>query len=129
MPRILAVDDEDDYRFLFHEILRREGFEVFGAASGEQAWKTLQENPVDLIILDWVLPGGGAESFCLALRADRRFSRIPVLLCTVSKDPGALEDAYSCGVNRHIFKPFGPSDLVYEVQALLQRKRNGGQAK
>jgi two-component system, OmpR family, phosphate regulon response regulator OmpR len=79
-PAILLVDDDLRLRGLLDAYLRREGFQVSVAGNGQQMDKVLREVPIDLMVLDLMLPGRGGLEICRDLRAGG--NPLPVIMLT-----------------------------------------------
>ena len=80
MKKILVVDDEDNIRLLYQEVLRDEGYEVALAGNADEALQSIEANPPDLITLDVKMPGMSGIEFLKKLKEDR--NDIPVILCS-----------------------------------------------
>ena len=116
---ILVVDDEADLREMLQSIFTRAGYtKILTAASGSEALTLWREQHPDLIILDVMLPGmDGYE----VLKIIREKSRVPVLMLTAR---GEAEDKYSgfeSGADDYLVKPFLAKELLFRVQAILNR--------
>ena len=122
MMRILIVDDEEVLRDVLDAVLRREGFEVVMAASGEEALSILDSDEnIDLMILDIMLPGiSGIDT----LRSVRISSpNLPVIVITAfSSIDGAIE-AMKHGAFHYIPKPFKNEEVVLTVTKALEQRR------
>ena len=122
MMRILIVDDEEVLRDVLDAVLRREGFEVVMAASGEEALSILDaDENIDLVILDIMLPGiSGIDT----LRSIRISSpSLPVIIITAfSSIDGAIE-AMKHGAFHYIPKPFKNEEVVLTVTKALEQRR------
>src|SRR3954451_25386600 len=120
--RILIVDDEEVLRDVLDAVLRREGFEVVMAASGEEALAVLDEDDnIDLVILDIMLPGiSGIDT----LRALRLWNpSLPVIIITAfSSIDGAIE-AVKHGAFHYIPKPFKNEEVILSVNKALEQRR------
>src|SRR5687768_9890906 len=119
--RILIVDDEEVLRDVLDVVLRREGFDVISASSGEEALNLLDTEEVDLMILDIMLPGiSGIDT----LRSVRISSPdLPVIIITAfSSIDGAIE-AMKHGAFHYIPKPFKNEEVVLTVNKALEQRR------
>jgi CheY-like chemotaxis protein/two-component sensor histidine kinase len=118
---ILLVDDEKVLRDLGKDILENQGYRVATVSSGEEALDYFRrsEHPVDLVILDVVMPGmGGNETY----RRLRDFDReVPVLLSSGLTAEESVADVLEEGASGFIPKPYGISDLTRAVSAALRR--------
>lgn len=120
--RILIVDDEEVLRDVLDAVLRREGFDVVLASTGEEALSLLDgEGEIDLVILDIMLPGiSGIDT----LRAIRISSpHLPVIIITAfSSIDGAIE-AMKHGAFHYIPKPFKNDEVILTVNKALEQRR------
>jgi DNA-binding NtrC family response regulator len=120
--RILIVDDEEVLRDVLDAVLRREGFEVVMAASGEEALSILDADEyIDLVILDIMLPGISGIDTLRALRISN--PSLPVIVITAfSSIDGAIE-AMKFGAFHYIPKPFKNEEVVLTVNKALEQRR------
>jgi two-component system response regulator PilR (NtrC family) len=120
--RILIVDDEEVLRDVLDAVLRREGFEVAMAASGEEALSILDEDDnIDLVILDIMLPGISGIDTLRAVRISN--PSLPVIIITAfSSIDGAIE-AMKHGAFHYIPKPFKNEEVILTVNKALEQKR------
>ena len=120
--RILIVDDEEVLRDVLDAVLRREGFDVVMAASGEQALSVLDDDDaIDLVILDVMLPGISGIDTLRAIRIAN--PQLPVIVITAfSSIDGAIE-AMKHGAFHYIPKPFKNEEVVLTVNKALEQRR------
>ena len=120
--RILIVDDEEVLRDVLDAVLRREGFEVVMAASGEEALSVLDgDENIDLVILDIMLPGISGIDTLRAVRIAN--PNLPVIVITAfSSIDGAIE-AMKHGAFHYIPKPFKNEEVVLTVNKALEQRR------
>src|SRR5438552_11095878 len=120
--RILIVDDEEVLRDVLDAVLRREGFEVVPAASGEEALSILDgDENIDLVILDIMLPGISGIDTLRAIRIAT--PALPVIVITAfSSIDGAIE-AMKHGAFHYIPKPFKNEEVVLTVNKALEQRR------
>ena len=123
-PRILVADDDDGLRQLLRLILAREGFEVFEAASGEQALALAVTVDPAVILLDVMMPGLDGYDVCRRLKSDQRTGNVPVVFVSAAEDVLRRNEVQKLGAAACIQKPIGPRDLVARVRAVMNR-RNG----
>jgi two-component system phosphate regulon response regulator PhoB len=126
-PTILIVDDEEPIREMVDFTLSADGIPCVGAGSVAEARKRLEETVTDLILMDWMLPGGqsGLE-FAKALRSGSLYSEIPIIMLTARTDKVDKVAALDAGADDFISKPFSPSELKARIRAVLRRCANGG---
>lgn len=121
--RILVVEDEEDVLRYLSAILEDEGFEVVTATDGDRALEMVEERAPDLISLDLVMPGKSGIKFLYALRRNREWARIPVLIVTGhahdEKGKGDLDDIMAgrvvSGPAFYLEKPVRPDAYVAAV--------------
>ncbi|MGB5452197.1 MAG: response regulator [Sedimenticolaceae bacterium] len=121
-PTILIVDDEAPIREMVEFTLSADGYGCVGAATIGEARVRIMESSPDLILLDWMLPGGesGLE-FAKTLRADSRRSRIPIIMLSARAGNADKVTALDAGADDYISKPFSPSELKARIRAVLRR--------
>jgi DNA-binding NtrC family response regulator len=120
--RILIVDDEEVLRDVLDAVLRREGFDIVAASSGEEALSVLDSSEeVDLVILDVMLPGISGIDTMRAIRISN--PSLPVIIITAfSSIDGAIE-AMKQGAFHYIPKPFKNEEVVLTVNKALEQRR------
>src|SRR5438046_9834991 len=119
-PMILLVDDEDSVRKLLAFPLERDGYSVVQAADGEEALRQFADQPVDLVVLDIMLPRLDGLEVCKRLRAT---STVPIIMLTARDDELDKVLVLELGADDYITKPFSIRELRSRVQALLRRAR------
>ena len=118
--RVMIVDDEEVLRDVLEVVLRRDGFDVVLAASGEEALNLLDNEEVDLIILDVMLPGISGIDTLRAIRISN--PTLPVVVITAfSSIDGAIE-AMKFGAFHYIPKPFKNEEVVLTVNKALEQR-------
>jgi DNA-binding response OmpR family regulator len=115
---ILLVDDEDSVQKLLAFPLEREGFHVVQARDGEEALARFDENEVDLVILDIMLPKLDGLEVCRRLRAK---STVPIIMLTARDDELDKVVGLEVGADDYITKPFSIGEFRSRVRAALRR--------
>ncbi len=115
---ILIAEDEQDIRDLIGLHLVKEGFKVIKAEDGLKAIEILKNNPVDLAILDVMMPNLDGFSVIKKLR---EFSEIPVIFLTARAEDTDKILGLGLGADDYITKPFNPIELIARIQAQLRR--------
>ncbi|GAC1598428.1 MAG: hypothetical protein NVS3B21_23930 [Acidimicrobiales bacterium] len=124
--RVLVVDDSDDVRQLALMSLSAHGFEVYEASDGTTALATARAVVPDCVVLDVMMPDMSGFEVCAALRADPDTSGCTILMLSANDDAQDKMQAFSCGADDYIVKPFSPRDLTSRVHAAMGRRRSAG---
>ena len=115
---ILLVDDEESVQKLLTYPLEREGFRVVAARDGEEALRRFAEEPVDLVVLDLMLPKLDGLEVCKRLRSG---STVPIIMLTARDDELDKVLGLELGADDYITKPFSIREFRSRVRALLRR--------
>ena len=118
---VLVVEDEEDIRELVSYHLLKEGYQVAGVASGEEALATAEARPPDLILLDLMLPGVDGLTVCQRLRSNPRTESVPIVMLTAKGEESDIVGGLNLGANDYVTKPFSPKVLLARVRAALRR--------
>lgn len=126
MPKekILVVDDEEDIAELIRYNLASEGYDVICTGSGEEAVRLAGSKPLDLVILDLMLPGINGIDVARKLRADQKTRGIPIIMLTAKSEESDIIAGLELA-DDYITKPFSPKILNARVSAILRRKSDG----
>jgi DNA-binding response OmpR family regulator len=116
-PRLLVVDDEEDVRLLITRILSEKGYDVVEARNGEDALERLREQPVDLMVLDLMMPEVDGWEVLRRLRSVPHAP--PVVIVTALGDYAALSRGIREGASAYIIKPFRFNELIATCQGVL----------
>jgi DNA-binding response OmpR family regulator len=117
-PRILLVDDEDSIQTLLSYPLEKEGYEVVGAADGQEALDRAREQAFDLIVLDLMLPKVDGFEVCRQIRAS---SNVPIIMLTAKAEEIDTVLGLELGADDYITKPFSMREFTSRVKAVLRR--------
>jgi two-component system response regulator MprA len=115
---ILVVDDDPRILTMMRRVLELDGYRVALAPDGDAALDVLRREPVDLLILDLMLPGRDGFEVC---RCVRRESGVPILMLTARDEAAHKVAGLDCGADDYVVKPFNPDELLARVRALLRR--------
>ena len=121
---ILVVDDEEDILELVRHHLKREGFEVQCADTGEKALTAARSTPVALIILDLMLPGIDGLDVTRKLKNDSQTKHIPILMLTAKGEESDVVAGLELGADDYVTKPFSPRILIARTRAIIRRSGN-----
>jgi phosphate regulon transcriptional regulator PhoB len=120
--RIVIIEDEQDIVDLVRYNFRKEGFEVESFARGKEGLDYVRQNPVDLVLLDIMLPDLDGIEICRRLRADGRLKTLPVIFLTAKGEEVDRVVGLEMGADDYVVKPFSPRELVARVKAVLRRR-------
>jgi two-component system phosphate regulon response regulator PhoB len=120
--RILVVDDEEDILELVRYNLAREGYQVTGVASGEEALVKARNQAFDVILLDLMLPGLDGLDVCRGLRSHSSTANIPILMLTAKGEDADIVTGLELGADDYVTKPFSPRVLLARIKAVLRRQ-------
>ncbi|MBH5317824.1 response regulator transcription factor [Paenibacillus sp. GSMTC-2017] len=123
MPTILVADDDANIRELVCLFLRNDGFETVEATNGKEALAVYAKAPVDLVILDIMMPVMDGWTLCKELR--RASPDLPLLMLTARGETWEKVKGFQLGTDDYLTKPFDPLELTVRVRALLKRYRIG----
>lgn len=119
--KILVVEDEKDILELITYNLTKNGFEVNGVTSGEQALKIARSDWPDLVVLDLMLPGVEGLDVCRLMKGDAKTKNIPIVIVTAKAEEADIVTGLELGADDYITKPFSPRVLVARIKAVLRR--------
>ena len=121
---ILVVDDEADIRDMLLLILENAGMHGIAAATAEDAQQLLEDTLVDLLVLDWMLPGISGVELTRRLKNDERYTSLPIILLTARVEKEDRIRAFEVGANDFITKPFSPKDLLTRIKSAIKITQN-----
>ncbi len=117
-PQILFADDDPSSQQMVQTALKAANLKVLLASSGAEALEVWRNNPLDLIILDVMMPDMSGFEVCQYIR---RVSPVPIMMLTgMSREQDILQ-GFESGSDDYIFKPFRPKELIARIHAILQR--------
>jgi two-component system, OmpR family, KDP operon response regulator KdpE len=122
--KILVVDDEPRYQRLLEANLLTEGYEVLTASDGMQALDTLSATPVDLILLDVMMPKLDGFATCQRIR---QYSNVPIIMLTARGEEQDRVRGLDLGADDYLVKPFSATELLARVRAVLRRAQVAGE--
>lgn len=118
MKKILLVEDELRMRMIIRDYLENEGYEVLEAKDGMEALNAFQNNEIDLILLDLMIPFLDGFGVCREVRTK---SDIPIIIITAKEEDEDKIRGFDLGADEYVTKPFSPKVLVARVKSLLKR--------
>ncbi len=119
--RILVVEDELAIREMLCFALEQKGFDVVEAADYDDAVEMLTEPYPNLILLDWMLPGGSGIKFIKHLKSQQHSASIPVVMLTARGEEEDKVRGLEVGADDYMTKPFSPKELIARLNAVMRR--------
>jgi two-component system KDP operon response regulator KdpE len=123
--RVLVVEDEDAIRKFVTSVLRSAGYEVMSAPDGEHGLAIAEDEPLDLVVLDLMMPGMDGMQVCQRLREEQDIS---IIVLSAKGEETDKVEALNAGADDYLTKPFGVPELLARVQAVLRRSQRRGSA-
>lgn len=125
MELILVIDHEFPTQRLVRDHLERADYRVLTASDAETGMRMLRRESPDLVVLDASLPQQSGLELARAIRLDREFSSLPILVLAPQASDHLRSDSLELGVDYYVTRPFNPRELVQRVKALLHLSKNG----
>ena len=118
---ILIVDDEASIRDMVGITLDLAGYNSISAGNAHEAHISVIDNKPDLVLLDWMLPGGSGIELARRLRRDEVTTDIPIIMLTAKASEDNKVQGLMEGVDDYVTKPFSPRELVARIKTVLRR--------
>jgi DNA-binding response OmpR family regulator len=125
IPQIVVVDDDPDTVSILARHLQREGYAAIEATSGVECLRIVRERPVDVILLDLMMPGMDGFDVCRALKSDPNTAEIPVIMITARDDLDARSEGMRLGVAEFLAKPVFRRQLANRIRSQLEMQAAG----
>ena len=119
--KILIVDDEAAIRDMVGITLELAGFASITASNAHEAHVSIIDRKPDLVLLDWMLPGGSGIELARRLRRDEITADLPIIMLTAKTSEDNKVQGLSEGVDDYVTKPFSPRELVARIKTVLRR--------
>ena len=119
--KILIIEDEIAVREMLTFTLKNNGFETFEAGNSEEALNIVSKNNINLILLDWMLPGKAGIDIARSLRSSIQTKELPIIMLTAKSEESDKIMGLESGADDYITKPFSPKELLARIKALLRR--------
>jgi two-component system chemotaxis response regulator CheY len=117
--RALVIDDSRTMRSILRNILKEVGMEVVEAPNGLEALEQMKQVPdIGLILVDWNMPVMNGFDFICAVRAERAYSGVRILMVTSEAEGSQVARALNAGANEYLMKPFSREVLVAKLNLL-----------
>ena len=121
--KILVAEDDRDIAALIAHYLHKQGWGTHIVSAGDEALAYARQNPIDVLVLDLMLPGLSGLEICRALRAEKSTEAIPIIMVTARADETDRILGLDIGADDYLPKPFSPNELVARVRALMRRSK------
>jgi DNA-binding response OmpR family regulator len=121
--QILVAEDDHDIASLIAHNIQKAGWQAHVATSGDDALAHARKQPVDVAILDVMLPGISGLEVCRLLRADRATAALPIIMVTARAEETDRIMGLEIGADDYLSKPFSPNELLARIRALMRRTR------
>ena len=121
MTRILVVEDESSFSEAISFLLRKEGFEVGVAETGQAGIDQFERHGADLILLDLMLPGLSGTEVCRQIRSK---SQVPIIMLTAKDTEIDKVVGLELGADDYVTKPYSSRELIARINAVLRRAQN-----
>lgn len=119
MFRILVVEDDTNTRKLMCAVLKQSGFETYQAEDGVKALELMENQQVDLVVLDLMMPHMDGYELTRHLRLS--FNNLPILMVTAKQEPSDKRQGFLVGTDDYMTKPVDEQEMVLRIKALLRR--------
>jgi len=126
-PKILIVDDEIAIRDMIRMSLEMVGFSCLEAEDIRQAHTMIVDECPDVVLLDWMLPGGSGIELLRRLKRDPQTEAVPVIMLTAKTAEDNIVQGLEVGADDYLTKPFPPRQLIARIRALLRRSNPDSQ--
>ena len=121
MFNILVVDDDRSTRLLMQALLEAEHYTVFLACNGEEALQVMEQQEIDLVILDVMMPKMDGYAFTRVLREAK--NDLPILMVSAKQLPADRKQGFLAGTDDYMVKPVDEEELLLRMKALLRRAK------
>ncbi len=121
MFHILVADDDKNTRMLLKAVLEAENYTVFTAENGEAALEVMDENHIDLVVLDVMMPRMDGYEFTRTLRQSN--NNLPILMVSAKQLPQDKKQGFLVGTDDYMTKPIDEEEMLLRIRALLRRAR------
>ena len=127
MFRILVVDDDKNTRLLLKAVLQAENYTVFTAENGENALAVMDQEHIDLVVLDIMMPKMDGYTFTKTLRETN--NNLPILMISAKQLPEDKHKGFLVGTDDYMTKPIDEEEMLLRIKALLRRAQIASERK
>lgn len=119
MKTILLAEDEVDLRFIIKTTLESPNYRILEADDGEAALKIARQEKLDLVLLDWMMPGVSGIMVAQELRKNPETADVPIIMVTARSQRSDRDRGREVGTFAYLVKPFSPLELLNVVEEAL----------
>ena len=123
---ILIIDDERMVREILYRVLSQSGHDTHTAEDGLSGLEIAQSRKLDLILLDWMMPGMDGMEVISRLKQDEKTRHIKVFMLTAKDQKCDIDKAFSLGINDYIVKPFNALEVAKMVEDKFTKAKDAG---
>ncbi len=116
---ILIAEDNVVSRNLLQKVLTKQGHRVLAAENGIKAWELFQQNDIEMVITDWIMPGMDGLALCKKIRSLANESYTYVIILTAKDQKEDLVEVFNAGADDYIAKPFTADLMIRKMKNLL----------
>lgn len=124
--KVLIIDDESSIREMIAIALEMAGYDYLEAENSRDAYEIIIDDRPDLILVDWMMPGGSGIELTRRLKKDSLTAEIPIIMLTAKSEENNKIQGLEMGADDYITKPFSPRELVARLKAVLRRTNPQG---
>lgn len=121
--KVLTIDDEEHILELLQYNLENSGYTVLQAVTGEEGYEILEKEAVDIVLLDYMLPGADGLEILRRIRTNKALEDIPVIMLTAKQEEIDTVLGLEMGADDYIGKPFGTHELLARMKAVIRRSK------
>jgi len=122
--KVLVIEDEMAIREMLCYVLKSAHFEILESGNTQESNLILEKVIPDIILLDWMLPGGSGVSYIKTLKSNIRTQNIPIVMLTARAEEHNKITGLESGADDYITKPFSPKELIARIKSVLRRGGN-----
>lgn len=119
--KILIVDDEPNILMSLEFLMKKEGYKVFIARDGEEAFDIIEEHNPNLVILDIMMPKVDGYQVCSFIKQSPDYQQTKVIFMSAKSKETDIQKGYDLGADMYVTKPFSTRDLMSKVNSMLLR--------
>lgn len=116
MMNILIADDDAAARKMVSQYLKKKGYNVFEASNGIETYTSILDHPINIAVIDWVLPGMDGIDVCRKIRQNQKSGYVFIIMLTAKEEKKDLIEGFDAGVDEYIMKPVNLQELIARIK-------------